>query len=51
MPYCSSWEEFAKASERLYISDPMKVCWDISNSCCFKIAENENRNDQKICIL
>lgn len=25
MPYCNSWEEFAKAAERLYISDPMKV--------------------------
>ncbi|XP_054714083.1 signal recognition particle 9 kDa protein-like [Uloborus diversus] len=25
MPYCASWEEFAKGAERLYIMDPMKV--------------------------
>jgi len=25
MTFLTSWEEFAKAAERLYVNDPMKV--------------------------
>lgn len=25
MPYYQTWEEFARAAEKLYLTDPMKV--------------------------
>ena len=25
MPYFQTWEEFARAAEKLYLTDPMKV--------------------------
>jgi len=27
MTYFTSWEDFAKAAEVLYVNDPMKVSW------------------------
>ncbi|KAF8773041.1 signal recognition particle 9 kDa protein-like [Argiope bruennichi] len=46
MPYCSTWEEFAKAAERLYISDPMKVRFTLKYRHCdgklvVKITDNQ----------
>ncbi|KAG8193901.1 hypothetical protein JTE90_011459 [Oedothorax gibbosus] len=45
MPYCSTWEEFAKAAERLYIADPMKVRFTLKYRHCdgklvIKITDN-----------
>ncbi|XP_035215269.1 signal recognition particle 9 kDa protein-like isoform X1 [Stegodyphus dumicola] len=45
MPYCSTWEEFAKAAERLYITDPMKVRFTMKYRHCdgkliIKITDN-----------
>ncbi|GFQ90860.1 signal recognition particle 9 kDa protein [Trichonephila clavipes] len=45
MPYCSTWEEFAKAAERLYINDPMKVRFTLKYRHCdgkliIKITDN-----------
>ncbi|XP_015926755.1 signal recognition particle 9 kDa protein [Parasteatoda tepidariorum] len=45
MPYCSTWEEFAKSAERLYIQDPMKVRFSMKYRHCdgklvIKITDN-----------
>ena len=31
MTYITSWEEFARAAEKLYLSDPMKVSISVEN--------------------
>lgn len=35
MTYLTSWEEFAKAAERLYLNDPQKVTFT-SMQCSFR---------------
>lgn len=34
MTYLTSWDEFAKAVERLYLSDPMKVRYSMKYRHC-----------------
>uniref|UniRef100_T1JGR1 Galectin n=1 Tax=Strigamia maritima TaxID=126957 RepID=T1JGR1_STRMM len=46
MTYITSWEEFAKAAERLYISDPLKVRFVMkyrhcSGRLCIKITDDQ----------
>lgn len=51
MTYLSSWEEFERGAERLYLQDPMNVCFEISYSYLSLLApfissildSNENR--------
>lgn len=46
MTYLTSWEEFAKAAEKLYIADPLKVRYVIkyrhcTGQVCLKITDDQ----------
>lgn len=50
MPYLSSWEEFAKAAELLYLEDPVKC------RCSLKYRHGEGKlvvkvTDNQVCLM
>uniref|UniRef100_A0AAQ4QBN2 Signal recognition particle 9 kDa protein n=1 Tax=Gasterosteus aculeatus aculeatus TaxID=481459 RepID=A0AAQ4QBN2_GASAC len=50
MPYFQTWEEFARAAEKLYLTDPMKVRVVLKyrhcdGNLCIKVTDNAAVSD------
>uniref|UniRef100_A0A8C3AG67 Signal recognition particle 9 kDa protein n=1 Tax=Cyclopterus lumpus TaxID=8103 RepID=A0A8C3AG67_CYCLU len=52
MPYYQTWEEFARAAEKLYLTDPMKVRVVLKyrhcdGNLCVKVTDNASTKTKR----